>query len=290
MQKAVISGSECVVLKSPKTQKIVEYRFYLNNSLINKVQDSTLYLSNLESFTVYAVKLEACTFVSSTRNGCLTSDDTLLFQTNQSTPGSLKNLEFKDSIFNEFFLSSEIKWCLPLHPNGILRLVKLKRDENMEIFSSTNISILSYIDKGLKYGQNYTYELLYYNDIGSTSVKNWHMTEENLPFSISNIRCESRTSTEIEILVAEPLFPNGILKKFEIKFKKSSDQLWTTLNNFGIGANKSSTYSLKISQLTPYTQYEFQAIFCNGRGCIRSNITNDKNCATSEGVKNFNIL
>ncbi len=284
VQKAVISASNCVILKSPKTQKIIEYRFYLNNTLINKGQDSSLFLSNLESFTIYEVRLEACTFVSTSRNCCLASNDMLLFQTNQSSPGSLKNIEFKDSIFNEFFLSVELQWNLPEHPNGILRLVKLKRDGTFEIFSSTNISMLSFIDKGLKYGQNYTYELTYYNDAGSSSVKNWHMTEENLPYSINNIKCLTRTSTDIDIEVSEPLFPNGILKKFEIKFKKASDKLWTTLNNFGIGSNKSSTYSLQISQLVPYTQYEFQAIFCNSRGCIISNITSDKNCITNEGV------
>ena len=284
IQNAVLSAEESIVLKSPKTQNIVEYRFFLNNSLINRGEDPELYLSNLVPFTVYVVDLEACTFVTLTRNGCLSSLDQLIFQTNQSTPDSLAQIEFKDSVFNEFFLSVELKWSLPARPNGILRLVKLKRDDSVEILSSADMSVVSFIDKGLKYGQNYSYELVYFNDLGSVSMRNSHLTEENLPNSIGNIRCVSRTSTDIDIEVPEPAFPNGLLKKFELKFKKTAEQKWSILPDAGLEANDSSVHLLKISQLAPYTPYEFQAVFCNNKGCIRSNVTNDKNCATLDGA------
>ena len=279
---AVISANDCVILKSPITQKIIEYRFYINNSFINRKNMTSLNLNNLAPFTNYAIQLEACTFLTATdpQTGCLLSNETLYFQTNQSAPTALKNIYFKDFILNEFFILVELRWSLPGNPNGILRHFKLIRD-GFDIFISSDMSVLSYKDSGLLYGQNYTYELVYYNDVGLVSVKSWHFTQEYLPQGIEKIECMKKSSTEIEVGWMDPLFPNGALKTYEIKFKKLVELEWRTIS---FTKFIRSNYSLKIGQLTPFTQYEFQIVFCNSIGCSKSNITNDEKCFTLESA------
>ncbi|CAF0851247.1 unnamed protein product [Brachionus calyciflorus] len=76
-----IDASLSVVLR--QSQKIVEYRFFLNDVLVNQGLDSNIILENLIPNTQYKINLEVCTFFD---DGCLRSKDYLYFKTLQALP------------------------------------------------------------------------------------------------------------------------------------------------------------------------------------------------------------
>ena len=93
---AIISAEGSVVLKSPGTQKIVQYRFYLDYELAYKVEIETITLGNLLPYTIYLIGLEVCTFLE---DGCAKSLNQLRLQT--SKPQGIFPLEFLDQPEND---------------------------------------------------------------------------------------------------------------------------------------------------------------------------------------------
>ena len=122
---AFIDAANSVQLRSNETQRVVEYRFYMNQSLILKNKNSFLDLHNLEPHTVYSIKVEACTFLSNDARGCLVSFDSLDFCTNQSAPEGLAPVKCVDIPYNEYHLNVNVTWQMPRKANGILRFVKV---------------------------------------------------------------------------------------------------------------------------------------------------------------------
>lgn len=62
-KSALLDAKDCVVLRSPQTQQIIEYRFYVYELLVYRGRQSQYELCDLKPFTSYSVALEACTFL-----------------------------------------------------------------------------------------------------------------------------------------------------------------------------------------------------------------------------------
>ena len=108
-------------------------------------------------------------------------------------------MQINDEPFNEYYLAVRIKWMPPRSPNGVLKLIELKRNNSI-ILSTKNItSVISFLDNDLIYGKMYFYELIYYNDIGFVSTSKTHTTQENLPISIDKPNCIASSASELKI-------------------------------------------------------------------------------------------
>jgi hypothetical protein len=214
--QALISGLKSVHLKSPSTQTITNYLFYLNDSLVYNGSRSEVKLFDLKPNTLYSVRLGACTFLSASNDGCLNSSDTLLFKTNQSRPEDLTSIKFEEIPIDDYFLNLKLKWNLPKRPNGMLNLIELKRDNfiiylsrvdhfslnnylhttskiiiiiiiiminiiyKIFIFKNETANNYQYVDQRLNYGKNYSYQLTFYNDAGPSTINSLHFTSENV--------------------------------------------------------------------------------------------------------------
>jgi hypothetical protein len=283
-RSAFIEANKSIILKSPHTQKVVEYRFYLNSSLISKSSQSYLNLISLLPFTIYEVSLEACTFLISENVGCTKSYKSLVFQTNQSTPDGLDFFNIKDLPNNEYSLNLSISWSSPKLPNGILRFLRLKRDE-IEIFATNNMKIMKFIDYNLKYGMNYTYELIYFNDHSFVSLKKLHYTVENVPQFLLEPKCGSRSLSDISLAWLRPLYTNGVVNRYEIRYKNVKQLKWESLiMNCG---DEQSEIIYKLEGLIPFETYEFQLGACNRIGCAFSNVVSENNCTQIDNLPQF---
>jgi hypothetical protein len=309
-RSAYIEAATSVELKSNTTQKIVEYRFYVNNSLVTKSNNSFLNLHNLEPFTAYSVTVEACTFLNDDFRGCKQSLDSLEFMTNQTTPEALDSVRCIDMPYNEYQVNVNLTWTLPRKPNGVLRFVKLKRD-GIEIFATNylkNRVSYFYLDTQLSYGHNYSYELTFFNDASFLSAQNWHATMENVPQLMPDPKCGTKRLTEMTVVWSDPLYSNGMITKYEVKYKNALDSVWhaTSLGREinkenVIKVNNATFRSFKLENLIPFEVYEFQGKYkahlrfflylylqsnsynskvraCNRIGCSQSAVISDRNC------------
>jgi hypothetical protein len=214
--------------------------------------------------------------------GCKKSSEDLQITTSQAAPEGLNAIEFKDVQYDDYFVNVHLKWNLPINSYGTLNLFEIKRN-NTEIYVSKNMSILSYVDSKLDYGKNYTYQLTYFNDAGFCNVTNSHNTIQNFPKLIDKPQCILKTSNEISILFSDPIFPNGEIEVYEIKYKSSMETNWNKVN-FLKKELKNSKNTVKITNLMPDNQYEFQVGICNLRGCTFTSLINDETCRTIESL------
>lgn len=271
---ATLNASSSVYLKSNQTQKIIEYKYYLNEILVYQGVRSVITLENLTPFTNYTINLEACTFQTL---GCTKSSEFLYFQTNQSAPSGLLNLKFSNFAIDDFNAQVNISWSEPMYPNGVLRLIELKRDNNL-IFTTRNMSIKWFVEFNLRYAQNYTYELSYFNDMASVRVINSHFTMEYFPVLLENPICTNSTQSSINLTWSKPFYSNGIILFYEIKFKLNTQNEWKSIKIL-------NQTSLVINNLSPNSRYEFQIGACNRVGCGYGRIVRDLNCSTLERVQ-----
>ncbi len=254
-----------IILKSNRTQKIIQFRYFLNKSLVYEGNESLIALKELDAFTWYSISYEACTFLY---EGCLSSDEDLLFRTSQYFPSEPGPINIIDLPFNENFISVHLTWRAPLKPNGILKQLELQRDE-LTLLKTRNLNITSFVDTNLNYGKSYLFKLTYCNDFDCTSSNFWHTVVENLPQMLEPIKCFDSTETELYLTWSLPLLPNGKIFNYEIAYKPLSQmEHWTNILKTDLSLN-----SLKISELSSNTNYELKIGFCNSKGCSYSNAT-----------------
>ena len=217
-----VDATTSVVLLSP-LQRVVEYEFFLNKSLIYKGPKASIKILYLKPNTPYSIVIGACTFF----DGCLLSNQTLNLQTKQSNPENLTAIEFTDQPIDEYFLNLRLKWKLPAKPNGILDLVEIKRDDTI-VYLSKNLKKLEFIDVRVNYGTFHTYRLTFYNEAGPSGITSTHYTMENYPKVIEKPVCAFVRESSIWLEWKEPVFPNGIIISTQIRFKTAEENTWNT--------------------------------------------------------------
>lgn len=62
-KSALLDAKDCVLVKSPPTQPIIEYRFYVYELLVYRGLQTQFELVDLKPFTTYSIALEACTYL-----------------------------------------------------------------------------------------------------------------------------------------------------------------------------------------------------------------------------------
>lgn len=163
--------------------------------------------------------------------------------------------------------------------------IKLKRDGH-RVFSSTQFAT-SFMDKNLSYGKNYSYEFIYWNIAGHVSSIKYHATLENVPCKMPEPKCGSRRLNELELHWYDPLFSNGNITTYSIKYRSvsASDKHWqvVSLNRNAI-KHSIESYSYRLSSLKMFEVYEFSVSACNKIGCVWSSIVNNKNCSSVNGM------
>jgi hypothetical protein len=268
-RSAYIDAAASVVLKSNTTQRVVEYRFFVNQSLVTRSNNSFLNLHNLDPFTAYSVRVTACTFLNDDFRACRQSTEPLDFVTNQTTPEGLDPVRCSDTPYNEYQVSVNVTWSMPKRPNGVLRFVKLKRD-SVEVFSTNylrnRLGLYFYFDTQLRYGHNYSYELTFFNDASFVTASAWHMTMENVPQLMPEPRCGTKRLTEMAVVWTDPLYSNGLITKYEVKFKNALEAAWraTSLGREASSADNvfrisnGTMRSFKFENLVPFETYEFK--------------------------------
>jgi hypothetical protein len=211
---------------------------------------------------------------------CRLLDEPFYFLTKPFEPQKLERISFSHIFSDALTVSVRLEWSEPFEPNGLLLLLKLNRDDN-EIFSTKNMSIFEYVDVGLAYGKNYTYELAYFNQVGHVTLKSWHYTGEHLPVSMRDPECMHRTSNEFTVLWHDPVHPNGLITHYEIDYKKSSEFAWRRLK-LAKSNSAGSWNSYKLTDLESCSQYDVQIGACNSIGCLHSNVVSGVECTTLE--------
>ena len=56
-----------------------------------------------------------------------------------------------------------------------------------------------------------------WSDIGFVSKSKTHTIQKNLPISIIKPNCTASSASELKINWTEPIFPNGIIRNYEIR-------------------------------------------------------------------------
>lgn len=63
---ALLDAKDCIIVRSPQTQPIVELRFYVYELLVYRGSQTQFELRDLKPFTTYSITLEACTYLPGT--------------------------------------------------------------------------------------------------------------------------------------------------------------------------------------------------------------------------------
>ncbi|XP_056671903.1 usherin isoform X2 [Monodelphis domestica] len=150
-----------------------------------------------------------------------------------------------------------ISWAPPAQPNGIIHSYRLQRNEALYPFNF-DAETFNYTDDELLPYSEYSYAVIACTAEGcSTSQVSTIKTPEAAPALVNPPSLWALTATQINASWSPPPTPNGEIIRYFLQF---DDQ------EYHAGKNLSGV----VSQLQPYTQYEFTLIACTIGGCTAS--------------------
>lgn len=214
---------------------------YTVTVLPNMINITTLQISinvqNLLPFTLYQVTILACT-----QAGCTLS-----------IPSEVRTLEGIPRLIDPPQLLVlgptiiEAVWRLPLIPNGIITRYELQRN-GTTIYTA---NATTYIDRNVQPNQLYSYAVRAFTDIGpgSYSDQSIIMTSEDTPSGIQSPILVSLSATSIRASWQSPLMPNGNITEYRLVVN-------------GVNVFTGLQFSFIVTDLNPFTDYEFQLIAC----------------------------
>lgn len=150
-----------------------------------------------------------------------------------------------------------ISWIPPEQSNGIIQSYKLQRNGVLYPFSFDAVTF-NYTDKELLPFSTYIYALIACSAGGcSTSKPTSITTPEAAPAGVSPPALWTLSATQINVSWSPPSVPNGKITKYLLKLDGKE---------YLAGQN----LSLLVSDLQPYTQYNFSLEACTNGGCAES--------------------
>ncbi|NXO10183.1 USH2A protein, partial [Oriolus oriolus] len=150
-----------------------------------------------------------------------------------------------------------ISWTPPAQPNGILQSYRLLKDDVLYPFSF-DAATLSYVDEDLLPYTVYSYAVVACTMGGcSTSGTAAIRTLEAAPALVDPPSLQATSATQISASWAPPQIQNGDITKYILK-----------LGNEEYYPGKS--LQMLVSNLQPYTQYDFALVACTAGGCTSS--------------------
>ena len=239
---------------------IIEYYVARVNStgdIINKWRSNKMVLvdnsSDIRPYTNYTYFIIACTKI-----GC--SNGSRGFVTTLEAPPenvSAPQLQIRNARV------IEINWQEPAIPNGKIIWYTLYRD-NMSICNTSgacNFKIPSrgkyrYVDSGLKPHTYYSYIVEASTIAGSTnSSDSRKRTPQSTPEQIPSPTLTPQSSSSILVKWTTPANPNGVIQNYSV------------LQDTGINHPAGLSLSLTVTNLEPFTSYNFQIKACTKEGC-----------------------
>ncbi|XP_009864107.1 PREDICTED: usherin-like [Apaloderma vittatum] len=150
-----------------------------------------------------------------------------------------------------------ISWASPAQPNGILQSYRLLKNDVLYPFSF-DAATFNYTDEDLLPYSVYTYAIVACTMGGcSTSETAAIQTLEAAPALVDPPSLQAVSSTQINASWAPPQIQNGDITKYILK-----------LNNEEYYPGKN--LQMLVSNLQPYTQYDFALVACTAGGCTSS--------------------
>lgn len=150
-----------------------------------------------------------------------------------------------------------ISWASPAQPNGVLQSYRLLKNDVLYPFSF-DAATFNYTDEDLLPYSMYSYAIVACTMGGcSTSEPATIRTLEAAPALVDPPSLQAVSATQINASWAPPQIQNGDITKYILK-----------LNNEEYYPGKS--LQMLVSNLQPYTQYDFALVACTAGGCTSS--------------------
>uniref|UniRef100_A0A8C6NEI0 Usherin n=1 Tax=Melopsittacus undulatus TaxID=13146 RepID=A0A8C6NEI0_MELUD len=150
-----------------------------------------------------------------------------------------------------------ISWASPEQPNGILQSYRLLKNDVLYPFSF-DAATFNYTDEDLLPYSMYSYMIVACTMGGcSTSESATIQTPEAAPALVDPPSLRAVSATQINASWAPPQIQNGDITKYVLK-----------LNNEEYYSG--SSLHMLVSNLQPYTQYDFALVACTAGGCTSS--------------------
>uniref|UniRef100_A0A8B9DD56 Usherin n=1 Tax=Anser cygnoides TaxID=8845 RepID=A0A8B9DD56_ANSCY len=150
-----------------------------------------------------------------------------------------------------------ISWAAPAQPNGILQSYRLLKNDALYPFSF-DAATFSYTDEDLLPYSLYSYAIVACTMGGcSTSEPTGIQTLEAAPAVVDPPSLQAVSATQVNASWAPPQIQNGDITKYILK-----------INNEEYYSGKN--LQMLVSNLQPYTQYDFALVACTAGGCTSS--------------------
>ena len=206
-------------------------------------------VTNLQPFTSYTVRLEACNSA-----GCTQSSTDV--QTLESLP------EFITPPRSMAINSSAIlvTWSAPLRPNGVIINYELRRNGSL-VFSGT---ATTFTDAGLAPNQVYSYTVQAYTSIGAGEESTPPSIVQTLPDTPDGVLPPSLQPTgpnSIRAAWTAPVNPNGVIQRYILLV--NGNEVFTGLD-----------LQYEVQNLEPFTSYDFNLMACTTT-CASSIVVSD---------------
>jgi len=231
---------------------IQRYVLIQNGSEVHDQLGFQLALIGLLPFTTYSFQLMVCT---STCNTSMAATITTL----EAAPQDLAPPMLAETTP----LSVLVSWSPPAMPNGAIVRYRVHRGQgDQEYVLVFEGSSLSYQDEGvvLRPDTSYEYRVTAANGAGNVtsnamSIRLAEAPPNDVPLPV----LENVTATSVDILAQAPSMPNGVIVAYRLIVNRTLTQ--TILPPADVFA---------VSNLSPFTQYEFAIEACTTPGCTAS--------------------
>lgn len=175
----------------------------------------------------------------------------------------------------------ELTWQLPEVPNGVILGYQLYRNGS----NIANITETMYNDTGLTPNSYYSYFIVSYNVISSTtSAQTVFKTLEGVPTGLSPPTYRVLNSTAVDASWMEPAASHGTVSNYNLLLVQT-DEDEEVFRGFA--------FSYIVTNLRPFTTYSFIVQACTSGGCGSSNssqVRTEQAPPTSQPAPNISSL
>ncbi|XP_003474286.2 usherin isoform X2 [Cavia porcellus] len=251
---------------------ITSYGLYLDGVLIHSSSERSCHADGLAPGSLHSFRVQACT-----AKGCALGP-TVENRTLEAPPEGTVNVFVRAEGARE----ARVKWGAPLHPNGLLTYSVLvtgtfyadPAGNNYTLLSGTRIMHSSGEANlwvpivGLVPFSNYTVQVNASNSRGSLiSDPATIVMPPGAPDGVLPPRLSSATPTSLQVVWSTPARNNAPgSPRYQLQMRLAR----STLGFLELFSNPSASLHYEVSDLQPYTEYEFRLVASNGFGRAHS--------------------
>ncbi len=156
-----------------------------------------------------------------------------------------------------------VTWLEPEAPNGLIISYTVYRDGS----PVATVTTLNYADINLIPNTRYLYSIEAVNSVGTTrSVEVEVQTLEGIPEGIDPPTLTVLSAYSVRVLWVEPATPNGMVVRYEaVIVRLESEQI--IVEEISVFNTTGDVFTAVVSNLTPFTIYNFIIRACTSGGC-----------------------